>query len=161
MEDEIRAALADLGLEEDEIDREVEDFMHMEAKINNLEDIYIGCAGFAQVGADDYYSKQRFEAKFLKEYIFNECGKPPEGSWLTWQPNPHDFGTYYDLHYMANMDNKKHVTYISKIERIDFDSLIPFIEQAYNQATVEDKVFTDEEIERDNEIFKFVNSCKN
>jgi hypothetical protein len=156
IEDDLRQALDDLGITEDEAEMEINDFMSIEASRLKLEDIYIGCAGFAQVGANDYYAKQRFEAKFLKEHIFKNCGKPPEGSWLSWQPNPHDFGTYHDLHYMADMENKKHMSYIAKIERIDFDELVPLIEQAYNHANAVDRAYSDEEIERDNEIFKLL-----
>ncbi len=158
MEDELRQALEEIGLTGEEAEMEINDFLSIASSRLKLEDIYIGCAGFAQVGRNDYYEKQRFEAKFLKEYIFKECGKPPENSWLTWQSNPHDFGTYYDLHYMADMENKKHMAYIAKIERIDFDSLIPYIEQAYNFSTAEGKEFTQEELDSDNEIFKLIES---
>jgi hypothetical protein len=156
MEDEIREVLHDLGINGEEAEMEINDFMEMEASRLSLEDYYIGCAGFAQVGANDYYSKQRFEAKFLKDYIFRNCGKPPEGSWLSWQPNPHDFGTYHDLHYKANEENKSHRLYLTKLESIDLEELLLLIKQAYKFSTAEGRMYTDEEIDRDNEIFQLL-----
>jgi len=139
MEDEIRNALQDLGLEEDEIDREIEDYVSIEVKRNNLEDLYVGCAGFAQVGTDDYYEKQRFEAAFLRKYIFDKIGEPKEGSYLAWKSNPHDFGTYYDLHYFADESKASHMRYFEKLESLDLEELCPMIEQQYNFSNDKEK----------------------
>lgn len=120
--------LADLGLEDDEIERELEDWGiggHMAGNFNATTNEYahIDSLGFAQVGRNDYDLKQRFEKKYLKYRIFELIGNAPKDSFIKWTANQHDFGTYHDMIYHYNDDNKAHVAYLAKMESIEMENL--------------------------------------
>jgi len=119
--------LADLGLEEDEIERELEDYGLFGFlggnKCTTTEFEHIDSTGFAQVGQPDYDEKQRFERKYLKYRIFELIGNPPEGSYLKWTANQHDFGTYHDIVYHYNIEKESHFKYLQKLEGLDMDKI--------------------------------------
>lgn len=64
----------------------------------------VGSNGFAQVGDDLYYEKNRVEMKYLLEMIENKFPIPAELAphcYFAVKSFPHDFGTYHEivLHY--------------------------------------------------------------
>lgn len=95
--------------------------------------INIGSTGFAQVGSNDYWEKQKFEGKFLKSKTVELIGEPPEGSYLIWKGFPHDFGTYHELCLVMDDENDKHWNYMDKAEGIDMDGMEEEIELLWLQ----------------------------
>ena len=79
---------------------------------------YIGCAGFAQLGRDDYSRKLIVEKIVINKIIDNKFPIPDEfkgNLYFHWNRNNHDFGTYYDL--VAKYSND----YENNAERTDDD----------------------------------------
>ncbi len=88
----------------------------------------IGSTGFAQVGTNDYWEKQKFEGKWLLTYFENNFIFP-DGIFLAWTSHPHDFGTYHELtiYYSAKFKTEKEIDtdwkFINQVEDIDLDVL--------------------------------------
>ena len=125
-----RSELAFLFDDEEELDFFMEDTV---IPAMRLEAINIGSTGFAQVGSEDYYTKQNFEKEFLLKRIPELIGKLPIDATLSWKAFEHDFGTYHEMCLMMHSENKTHQNYLNKAEQIDFDKLEEEFEELWMQ----------------------------
>jgi len=60
----------------------------------------VGANGFAQVGSDDYYAKNRFKLSYLLGLIEDKFPIPDKLKYLCHfakKAFPHDFGTYHEI----------------------------------------------------------------
>lgn len=120
----------------------------------------IGSTGFAQVGQNDYWEKQKFEGDYLKMRVMKEIGEPPAGSWLKWKGFPHDFGTYHELCLSVEDGNKKHEQYFSKAEMLDFDAWEDDIRVAYDELLAkQDPEKIIQELDSEQQFHEFINGA--
>lgn len=111
--------------------------------MNNIDWIYIGSNGFAQIGDDLYPDKNRAEKaiifKILEENPQLQVPKEFEGiAGYHWKAQSHDFGTYHDLAirfndgYISSLedseseeDNQKFdrfYEWVNNVESFDFET---------------------------------------
>ena len=158
-EDYFIGALMEIGLTEDEAERELEDMgMDMQCMMveRGMAIAHIDCTGFAQVGRDDYDEKQRFEKKYLRYRLFELIGNPPLESYLKWTANPHDFGTYHDMVYHYRENNPAHIKYLDKLDGIDMEAMERSIQSNWDAQQMGQPMKFLEFPHEDNEIFNLI-----
>lgn len=117
--------------------------------------ICIGANGFAQVGNENYFEKNRVEMKILMETIQREFPIPQRFEHILnykVKSFPHDFGTYHEIVLIYNdsilddkedTDNPEDQTFIdefwefvNKVESFDLESeeLTHIIDNEYNKT---------------------------
>ena len=150
----IKNELASMGFDDDELEEEISNSFFNK----QLEEQFIGSTGFAQVGEDDYYEKQKFEYNFLKKHILDKFKKMPEDTYFKWKSFPHDFGSYYSLVYYCDLNNPSHAKFYEKLESFDWESLCDLINPIYTiEKLGKPPYWTDEQIAEDNKIFDLLN----
>lgn len=86
-----------------------------------------GFAGTQNPNNPDHHLKNELEREFVLRRVNELFGEPPEGSFLKWQCNDHDFGYYYDLAilYPKFWDEVKELKvsrWIDKVESHDWET---------------------------------------
>ena len=65
----------------------------------------------AQVGSQGYYEKSQLECREFIAQLRRQFGNEPEHTQLRTVANPHDFGTYYEVHCFYDDDYRESVAY--------------------------------------------------
>ena len=113
-----------------------------------------GFAGTNNPNNPDHYKKNELEREFVLRRVKELFGEPPEGSFLKWQANEHDFGTYYDLavfwpKFMDELLELKISRWIDKVESHDWE------EEEKQLVILWDAKNTNELID-DNQVFDII-----
>jgi hypothetical protein len=70
----------------------------------------------AQLGSENYTERARKECAAFIHQIRRVMGEEPVGARLRIKGNPHDFGTYYDVECVYEMDDEAAQEYALKCE---------------------------------------------
>ena len=86
----------------------------------------------AQVGATeyDYATRARAECKAFMQQIVKHYPEPDNG-YLKIKANPHDFGTYYEVNAVYDMDDNEAYVWALSVER-DEKGVLEFWEPEFN-----------------------------
>lgn len=70
----------------------------------------------AQVGSDNYMILARMEAHAYIRQLTRSFGANPAGTKLILAHNPHDFGTYIDIRFFYDDEDKHQISYMALVE---------------------------------------------
>ena len=119
-----------------------------------MESQQITTTGFAGTSdCPDHYEKNKMEKEFVFDRVRKLFGEPPEGPYLKWKGNEHDFGMYYELTIFwdprwINNDDKVW-DWINKVESHDWETEENELKEMWVMHEVDD-------LSKDNEVFKLI-----